>query len=335
MNSPAAARSAISVVGELDAARVVGEREQHVGVQADHVLGVDRGERRGDHRAPVAALRAVPVVAEPRHEHGPRLGDALHVPARLVGRARPSVAGKRRHHDVEVSRSGSITSRNSDDRTGPAVRDDQRQRVGVVGAGVDEVDLLAVDLGEEVRPAVEPVFLRAPVERGVPVLAEVLQVREVGAVVPTRCRGSGRASACARGGRGGLRGPLRERRRGTAGSRRSPSPKLLRRLLRRRRRSPGGGNRDGGYCGGCCCGGWYCGGGLPGGAAGGAYPGGGEPRLRRRPSGRRRAVPELGRRAVSVRGAARPRGLLDLLALRREPDQAHHAARRCRMRRSG
>ena len=34
-----------------------------------------------------------------------------------------------------------------DDRAGPAVRDDQRQRVLVLGADVDEVDVQSVDLG--------------------------------------------------------------------------------------------------------------------------------------------------------------------------------------------
>ncbi len=53
---------------------------------------------------------------------------------------------------------------------------------------MDEVDLLAVDVGEEVRPPVEPIFLGAPVERRLPVLAQALQIREVGAVVPTGSR---------------------------------------------------------------------------------------------------------------------------------------------------
>ena len=34
-----------------------------------------------------------------------------------------------------------------DDRAGPAVRDDQRQRVLVLRADVDEVDVQSVDLG--------------------------------------------------------------------------------------------------------------------------------------------------------------------------------------------
>ena len=43
-----------------------------------------------------------------------------------------------------------------DDRAGPAVRDDQRQRVRVLRADVDEVDVEPVDLGDELRQGVEP-----------------------------------------------------------------------------------------------------------------------------------------------------------------------------------
>ena len=71
-------------------------------------------------------------------------------------------------------------------RARPAVRDDERQRVRFRRARVDEVHLRAVDVGEEVRPPVEPRFLRAPVELVPPRLAQVLEVREVGAVVPRR-----------------------------------------------------------------------------------------------------------------------------------------------------
>ena len=39
-----------------------------------------------------------------------------------------------------------------DHRARPTVRDDQRQRVGVRRPRVDEVEVLAVDLGLELRP---------------------------------------------------------------------------------------------------------------------------------------------------------------------------------------
>ena len=77
------------------------------------------------------------------------------------------------------------------------MRDDQRQRVVVVAARVDEVDLLAVDIGEEVRPAIEPLLFCTPVELGALVVAEILEVREVGAVIPAAVRNLvGPACAC-------------------------------------------------------------------------------------------------------------------------------------------
>ena len=152
------------------------------------MLGVDRGEPGRHHRAPVAALRAVAVVAEARHQLRPRLRDALHVPARLRRDARPAVARKRRRDDVEVFAERFDHVEELGDRARPAVRDDQRQRVRVVGAGVDEVDLLTVDVGEEVRPTVELRFLRPPVVLVLPRVAEVLEIREIGAVVPTTAR---------------------------------------------------------------------------------------------------------------------------------------------------
>jgi hypothetical protein len=65
-----------------------------------------------------------------------------------------------------------------EDRTGPAVGEDQRQRVGVGRPDVQEVDVLAVDLGGVLRIAVERGLLSAPVELLAPVggqLADPLQ----------------------------------------------------------------------------------------------------------------------------------------------------------------
>src|SRR5207253_11235695 len=44
----------------------------------------------------------------------------------------------------------------------------------------------AVDLGVPVRPLIEARFLRRPVELGSPRLAQIAQLRKVGAVVPAR-----------------------------------------------------------------------------------------------------------------------------------------------------
>ena len=50
-----------------------------------------------------------------------------------------------------------------DDRAGPAVRDDERQRIFVLRADMDEVDVQPVDFGDEVRHGIEPRFDLAPV----------------------------------------------------------------------------------------------------------------------------------------------------------------------------
>ena len=71
-----------------------------------------------------------------------------------------------------------------DHGAGPAVGHDQRQRVLVLGPDVDEVDVHAVDLGDELRQRVQPrldppeVVLRRPVAR------ELLNRRQLHALRP-------------------------------------------------------------------------------------------------------------------------------------------------------
>src|SRR3712207_7045088 len=64
-----------------------------------------------------------------------------------------------------------------DDRAGPAVADDYRERVLVLRANVDEVDVQPVDLGDEVREGLQPRLALAPVVLGRPVASEVLHER--------------------------------------------------------------------------------------------------------------------------------------------------------------
>jgi hypothetical protein len=52
-----------------------------------------------------------------------------------------------------------------DDRARPPVCDDQRQRILVLGAGVDEVNVQPVDLGQEVRQGLQLPLTLAPVVR--------------------------------------------------------------------------------------------------------------------------------------------------------------------------
>ena len=51
---------------------------------------------------------------------------------------------------------------------------------------MDEVHPLAVDRGLELRPLVDAGLGRAPVELVVPVPAQLLQIRKLGAVAPSR-----------------------------------------------------------------------------------------------------------------------------------------------------
>jgi hypothetical protein len=85
---------------------------------------------------------------------------------------------------VEVARQRLDHVEELQERAGPAVGEDQRERVRFRGPDVDEVDGLAVDLGGEVRKLVELRLVRAPVVAGAPVLGKLLQPRQRKAVVP-------------------------------------------------------------------------------------------------------------------------------------------------------
>ena len=116
-----------------------------------------------DDPAPVTACRHVACVAEAIHQHRPGACDALGAPAGRGWLSRVSVARHRRDHDMECVRCGSavrcrIGQRLDDlelldDRAGPAVRDDDRERVLVFRASMDEVEVQAVDLGDEAGKA--------------------------------------------------------------------------------------------------------------------------------------------------------------------------------------
>jgi hypothetical protein len=61
-----------------------------------------------------------------------------------------------------------------DDRAGPPVVHDQRQRVLVLRPDMDEVDVQAIDLGHELLKAVQRRLTPAPVVVRPPVAREVL-----------------------------------------------------------------------------------------------------------------------------------------------------------------
>jgi hypothetical protein len=145
------------------------ERGEHVGrgppeeVEVDAEQSVRRHEAQsvGDGGADVAALGHIARVAEAIHQRRPGLRDAARIPADGLRLGREPVAGQRRQHEVEgilgaSAVRGRIGERADDlkqleDRAGPPVGDDQRQRVLVRRPDMDEVDVEAVDLGLELR----------------------------------------------------------------------------------------------------------------------------------------------------------------------------------------
>src|SRR5262252_9824159 len=65
-----------------------------------------------------------------------------------------------------------------DHRAWPPVRDDQRQGIFVFGTNVNEMNVEAVDLGDELRQGVQFLLAFAPIVICCPVTREVLNHRE-------------------------------------------------------------------------------------------------------------------------------------------------------------
>ena len=163
-------------------------------MDADQPLGCLAAHRVGDGGALVAALGDVAGVAEAAHQLRPRLRDAAGVPADLGRLGGEAVPGDGRQHEVErVLGASAVRGRvgqradgleQLDDRAGPAVRHDQRQRVLVPRLHVDEVDVHPVDLGLELRQRVQSRLAPAPVVIGRPVAGELLDRRQLHALRP-------------------------------------------------------------------------------------------------------------------------------------------------------
>jgi hypothetical protein len=168
---------------------------RRVQMNADDVLGIGVTELGREHRAQVAALRPVSLVADAVHELGPRPCRASRRPARLGQWSRE--AESRERGDDEMERIGRIAAMRArvgeglddieefGDGAGKTVRHHQRQRIGFFRAGVHEMDVLTVDRRRELRYRVEPGLLRAPVVCGAPVVDEVLEVGDRYATAPT------------------------------------------------------------------------------------------------------------------------------------------------------
>src|SRR5262249_47001115 len=142
----------------------------------------------GDRRAPVAALSDVAGVAEALHQHRPGAPNAVGIPAYAGRPTGETVARHRRDNDVKgilraAAGRGWIRSRIDDlelldDGARPAVRNDDWQCIGVLRSHVDEMDVDAIDLGDELWQAVELPLQLPPVVAGAPVTNKPLKLLE-------------------------------------------------------------------------------------------------------------------------------------------------------------
>src|SRR5215831_20056716 len=136
-----------------------------------------------DGPTPIAALRNELRVSKALHQHDPGACDVSGVPASRGRLAREAVAGDRRDHQMESVRCAcaiccGISERIDDlqlfdDRTGPSVRDDHGQRVFMVRANVNEMDVEPVDLGDELRKSVKFYLAFAPIVFFAPIAREL------------------------------------------------------------------------------------------------------------------------------------------------------------------
>ena len=148
----------------------------------------------GDVGAHVSPLGDVARVPEAVHQLGPRRRDANDIPAELGRLAGEAVAGQGRQHQVERVLGGAAVRgrvgeraddpEQLDDRAGPAVRHDQRQRVRVRRLHVDEMDVHPVDPGHELRQRVQFRLAPAPVVLGRPVAGQLLDRGQLHALRP-------------------------------------------------------------------------------------------------------------------------------------------------------
>src|SRR5882724_11422305 len=122
-------------------------------------------------RPPIASLRDPALVAKAWHQRRPCAGDPGHIPARLDRLVGEAKARERRHDDMErVLRPSPVASgiaeradnlHELNDRSRPAVRENDRQSVLMRGPHVDEMNANPVDLCTKLREGVDA-SLKAP-----------------------------------------------------------------------------------------------------------------------------------------------------------------------------
>jgi hypothetical protein len=171
-------------------------------VHADHPLGRQPAHDRSHEGSDVAALDAVPVVAQPCHQLDERARDTPVDPARVAEWAGEAEAEQRGDHQVEgvarVAAVGPGVGEGADqlqelhDRPRPAVEQQQRGGVRFGGADMEEVHGGPVDGGPELGMLVELGLVLAPVVAPPPVVGQLLEVsRGTPRVQPTLGSSSG------------------------------------------------------------------------------------------------------------------------------------------------
>ena len=155
-------------------------------------------ERRRDVTAPVATLRDKAVVAEAFHQAHEDLGYPRDIDTGPLSRAGESEARKGGNDHIEgINGIAAVTFGvcqradhlvHLEDRSRPAVRDEERDRLRTGSFHVNEVDVARLQDACELRKAVQEAFLCAPVKLVQPVVDELLHVTQLRAVRPPRPR---------------------------------------------------------------------------------------------------------------------------------------------------
>src|SRR5919112_4093327 len=167
-----------------------------VHVHAHDVIPINPAQIWCDERTEVAALRPVSVVTEAPHQLGERPGDPKTVPARLAGGPREPEAWQRGDHQVEgVRRIAAVRTwvgqrsdyvEELDHRAWPPVTEDQREGTRLGRTHVQEVNVLPVYRGGELRIPVELGLVLSPIVGRTPILGQLPEVVQRDTAVPAR-----------------------------------------------------------------------------------------------------------------------------------------------------
>jgi len=161
-------------------------RVAQVQVHCRNMARIEERHLGADSGADVTALESVSRVAEPRHQLHEQLRHRLGVVAGPFRAIREPVSGHRGSDHIErVLGPAAVPDRigeraddlgELDEGSGPPVRDEQRKRIPLLRAAVDEMNVETVDVRGELLELVQPTLLLAPVEPVTPVGDELLQI---------------------------------------------------------------------------------------------------------------------------------------------------------------